>query len=335
MAGAHRASSHPLVSVIIPLYQGAQTIERTLRSIERQTWPRVQIVVVDDGSSDGGPELVRRAALGNRRIRLIRQDNVGVAEARNRGAQAAAGDVLAFVDADDLCAPEKLELQMAALQAGGEEVGLVYTWSALIDQHDRVYSTWHRPHQEGWVFRELCRANFVGNGSCTLMRRAAFEKAGGYDSSLLARGAQGCEDLMIYMRIAEHFQFRVVRRHLTGYRVTPVNMSSDALRMLRSCQLTLGAFRPRYPEYAPEFEAHERDMIYWLLARALTTGPAANAAALLSRGGLRHAFKLAPRAGDLALLTMRARAPAWAKRAGQRVLHRGGPFRPLYSELAP
>jgi len=330
-----RTSSQSLISVVIPLYQGVETIERTLRSIQRQTWPRVEIVVVDDGSKDGGPELVRRAALEDRRIRLITQDNAGVAEARNRGARAAAGDFLAFVDADDLSGPERLELQIAALQASGEDVGLAYTWSALIDEDDRVYSTWHRPEKEGWVIRDLCRANFVGNGSCTLIRRTAFEQVCGYDPSLHAQDAQGCEDLMIYLRLAEHYQFRVVRRHLTGYRVTRANMSSDAVRMLRSCQLTLGAFRPRYPEYAAEFEAHERDMAYWLLARALTTGPTANAAALLAQRGLRHVFELAPRAVDLAWLTVKARAPAWAKRAGQRVVHRGGPFRPLYSELAP
>lgn len=330
-----RRTSSQLISVVTPLYDGAGTIERTLRSIQRQTWPRLEIVVVDDGSSDGGPEFVRQAALSDRRIRLITQDNAGVAAARNRGARAAAGDYLAFVDADDLCGPERLEMQMAALEAGGEQTALAYTWSALIDEQDRVYSTWPGPDQEGWVFRDLCRSNFVGNGSCTLMRRAAFEKVGGYDPSLHARDAQGCEDLMIYMRLAEHFQFRVVRRHLTGYRVTRANMSSNVLRMLRSCELTLGAFRPRYPEYAAEFDVHEREMAYWLLTRAMTTGPVANAAALLTQRGFRYAFELAPRAGDLAWLTVKARAPTWAKRAGQRLVHRGGAFRPLYSELAP
>lgn len=330
-----RTSSQPLISVITPLYQGAETIERTLRSVQRQTWEKVEIIVIDDGSQDSGPDIVRRAALADRRIRLIAQDNAGVAEARNRGARAATGDFLSFVDADDLCGPERLELQMAALEGGGEEAALVYTWSALIDEQDRVFSTWPGPDLQGWVFRDLCRSNFVGNGSCTLMRRAAFEKVGGYDASLHARDAQGCEDLMIYMRLAEHYQFRVVRRHLTGYRVTRANMSSDALRMLRSCELTLGAFRSRYPEFEAEFEEHEREMAYWLLTRAVTTGPGANAAALLAQRGFRRAFELAPRAGDLAWLAMKARAPDWAKRAGKRLVNRDSVFRPHFSELTP
>lgn len=166
------------------------------------------------------------------------------------------------------------------------------------------------------------------------MRREAFEAVGGYESSLRDRGAQGCEDLMIYMKIAERFGFRVVRRHLTGYRVTRGNMSSRALAMLRSCELTLDAFRERYPELAPEFDAHVRNMAYWLVVRALTTGPLHNAAAVLARQGFRHAFDLAPRAGDLAWMFLKAHAPASLKKAGVRLLSPERRFRPDFLELA-
>jgi len=327
-------AADPLVSVVIPLHDGAATIERTLLSVRAQTWTNLDIVVIDDGSGDAGPSRVAQHAADDARIRLVGQANAGVAAARNHGAAVARGDILAFVDADDLWAPHKVERQMRALGEAGPETGLVYTWSALIDEQDRVYSTWHRPCAEGQVFRDLCRANFVGNGSCTLMRREAFERVGGYDPSLRARGAQGCEDLMIYLAIAERYDFRVVRDHLTGYRVTRRNMSSDALRMLRSCELTLDAFRPRYPEFGPDFEAHERQMVYWLVARALTTGPLANAVTLLTRQGFRHAFDLAGRADELAWLTLKARTPLWLKSRLQQLLHKGGPFRPLYGELA-
>lgn len=328
------AGGEPLVSVVIPLHNGAGTIDATLESVLAQTWRNLEVVVVDDGSTDDGPARVARLAEREPRLRLISQPNAGVATARNRGAEVSHGRFLAFVDADDLWAPAKLALQMQALAAGGERAGLAYTWSALIDEESRVYSLWHRPTHEGEVFGELCRANFVGNGSCTLMRREAFEAVGGYDPSLRARGAQGCEDLMIYLRIAERYEFRVVRQHLTGYRVTAANMSSDALRMLRSCELTLDAFRGRYPQHAEAFAAHEREMAYWLLARAVTTGPWRNALALLSRQGFRHAFDFAGRSGDLAWLMLKARAPAGLKSRAQRWLRRGGPYRPRYAELA-
>jgi glycosyltransferase involved in cell wall biosynthesis len=323
-----------LVSVVAPLYNGAATIDRTLRSVQAQTWRRMEIIVVDDGSTDDGPARVLRAAAQDPRIRLVEQANAGVAAARNFGAAHASGVCLAFVDADDLWAPAKLQLQMCALLDGGERVGLVYTWAALIDEDDRIYSMAHRPLTEGVVFRDLCRGNFVGNGSTPLIRRTAFEAVGGYDPSLRARGAQGCEDLMIYLRLAERYEFRVTPRFLTGYRVTRGNMSSDALSMLRSCELTLAAFRDRYPQYEPEFQAHRRDMVYWLVARALTTGPLDNAFALLARDSLPDALRLAPRLPSLLWLTVKARAPDRLKVLSQRLLHQGGPFRPSYLEAA-
>jgi glycosyltransferase involved in cell wall biosynthesis len=328
------AAAPPLVSVVVPLHNGAETVERTLASVTRQTWPELEVIVVDDGSTDDGPDRVQAAARADGRIRLLRQANAGVAAARNAGAAAARADYLAFVDADDLWAPEKVELQMAAMAAGGPAVGLVYTWAALIDAQDRIYSLEHRPQAEGFVLRDLCRANLVGNGSSPLIRRSAFEQVGGYDPSLRARGAQGCEDLMIYLRIAEHHEFRVVRRHLTGYRVTQGNMSSNALGMLRSCELTLDTFRARYPEYEPQYQAHREDMVYWLLARAMTTGPLRNAAALLTQHGFLNAFQLAPRFGDLAWLTLKARTPTGLKRLAQRLVRQGGAFRPAFLEAA-
>jgi len=325
-----RAASE-LVSVVAPLHNGAATIERTLASVLAQTWRTFEVIVVDDGSTDNGPALVARMGTDDRRIRLFRQDNAGVAAARNFGARQARGEYLAFVDADDLWAPEKLQLQMAAMAEGGPRVGLVYTWAALIDACDRIYSIEYRPEAEGCVLRDLCRGNIVGNGSSPLIRREAFEAVGGYDPSLRRRSAEGCEDLMIYLRIAEHYEFRVVRRFLTGYRVTQGNMSSDALRMLRSCELTLAAFRDRYPQYAAEFTAHLRDMTYWLLVRALTTGPMSNVPRILASDS--NAFWLVPRLPSLALLTLKAHAPRPLKGWWQRRLKQAGTYRPTYPEV--
>jgi len=299
-----------------------------------QTWSALEVLVVDDGSTDEGPALVEAMASRDQRVQIIRQPNGGVARARNHGASKAKGDYLAFLDADDLWAPEKIALQMAAMEEGGEDVGLAYTWAALIDGDDRIYSLSHQPLAEGRVFQALCRSNIVGNGSSPLIRRSAFEAIGGYDASLRDRGAQGCEDLMIYMRIAEHYEFRVVPRHLTGYRVTHGNMSSNADRMLRSCELVLETFRPRYPQYEAEFRAHRRDMVYWLLARALTTGPASNAVSLLVERRFTTALQLSGRLGGLAWLTLKARMPEFIKQSLQKGLRKGGEFRPTYLEAS-
>jgi glycosyltransferase involved in cell wall biosynthesis len=323
------------VSVVIPLHNGVATLERTLESVCAQTWRTLDIIVVDDGSTDGSGALVEALAARDPRVRLVRQANAGVAAARNRGAKAAKSDWLAFVDADDLWAPEKIALQMQAMRQGGDRVGLVYTWAALIDEQDRIYSLDQRPDFEGAVFADLCRGNIVGNGSSTLMRREAFERAGGYDPALRAQGAQGCEDLQIYLRIAEHYEFLVVKRFLTGYRVTRGNMSSDAARMLRSCELVLGEFRARFPHYRRLFDAHQRHTVVWLMVRALTTGPWRNALFLATRLTPGSLWELAGKAPWLIGLTLKAHAPNWIKRPVQKLAKRGGEYRPFYQAVAP
>lgn len=324
----------PLVSVVVPLYNGAATVQRTLASVLGQTWANLEILVVDDGSTDDGAQRVAAFAAVDPRVRLLHQPNGGVATARNFGAAHAQGDYLAFVDADDLWAPEKIALQMEALLEGGEGVGLVYTWAALIDAQDRIYSTRHRPRAEGQVFRELCRGNFIANGSSALMRRSAFERVGGYDPTLRQRGAQGCEDLMIYLAIAEHYEFRLVPRFLTGYRVAEGSMSSDARQMLRSWELTLAAYRARYPQYAPEFRNHRREMIYWLALRAFTLGPLTAIAPLLVQHWGLNALELFPRAPSLAWITLKARTPHLAKRTFWSLVGRPSGNRPHYLEAA-
>jgi glycosyltransferase involved in cell wall biosynthesis len=327
--------SPPLVSVVIPLHNAQATIQRTLRSAAAQDWPNLEIIVVDDGSTDNGCDVVQAEAALDPRIMLIRQANAGVAAARNRGAAAAGGDYLAFLDADDLWLPDKITAQMNLVARPEKDFGASYTWSALIDDGDRIYSLAYRPTAEGWILRDLCRSNVIGNGSALLVRRGVFEQVGGFDPSLKARGAQGCEDLMLYLRLAEVTRFGLVRRWATGYRVSRTNMSSDALTMLRSCELTLEAFRRRRPEYEDEFKAHLRDMVFWLLVRALTTGPLANAWRLASAGRIGGAMGGPARWLDLAWLVAKARAPRALKATVQRLTRNGGSFRPHFLTAAP
>ena len=109
---------------------------------------------------------------------------------------------------------------MNALREGGPAAGLAYCWFAHIDEDSRVFSLKNRPMAEGHVLQAMCKQNFVGNGSSMLLRRSAFDAAGWFDPSLRAREAQGCEDLLMCLRVAERFEFRVVPQHLVGYRIT-------------------------------------------------------------------------------------------------------------------
>jgi len=109
-------TDRPLVSVVIPMFQAASWIRETLATVSDQTYPQIEIIVVDDGSTDGGAEIVTEFAAGSENpVRLIRTTNRGVAAARNTGIEESTGTFVALLDADDLWQPEKLELQVANL----------------------------------------------------------------------------------------------------------------------------------------------------------------------------------------------------------------------------
>ncbi len=257
------------VTAVIPAYNAAATLDETLRSVRAQTHRALEILVVDDGSRDGTPDIVLAHAAADPRVRLVRQANAGVAAARNRGVAEARAALVAPVDADDLWAVDKIERQLAAMRCGGPAVALVYTWSALIDAESRIVGFGDRSTDEGDVLARMCRGNLVGNGSAALMRRAAVLEAGGYDATLRARGAQGCEDLLLYCGIAARHRVAVVPEFLTGYRQNAETMSRDLQQMYRSWRLVAAELRIRHPGLLADIESGEDFAATWLLRRAL------------------------------------------------------------------
>jgi glycosyltransferase involved in cell wall biosynthesis len=229
----------PVVSVVVPAFNAAETIAETLQSISRQTWRDLEVVVVDDGSTDGTAALVRRHAAGDPRVRIIAQPNRGVAAARNAGIRAGTGAFIAFIDADDLWHPTKIAKQMAVLLAGGPDMALVYAPFRLLDPAGRVIGSPRKYGVDGWVLHRHFHTNLVGNGSAILIRRRVLEEFGGFDPSLRREGAEGCEDLLLQLRIAARYRFGEVREYLVGYRRRPGNMSSNPEQMVRSGMLAV------------------------------------------------------------------------------------------------
>lgn len=275
-----------LVSVVIPAYNARATIDETLRSVRAQTWANLDIVVVDDGSKDDTGDIVRHHASLDSRIRLHRQDNAGVAIARNTGAELAKSDLLSFVDADDLWAPDKTERQLAAFRAAGSRTGLVYSWYSVIDGESRITAEWPGPTHEGDVLGALFRENFIGNGSSVLVTRAAFEAAGGFEPALHRARAQGCEDILFYCRVAEHFEFAVAPGYLIGYRELANNMSSNLPRMLRSWLMVVDEMRARHPDKA-EISAGLDHFARWLARKAILTDQPTQLPELVLRSAVR------------------------------------------------
>lgn len=231
MNGRGDGGETPLVSVVVPAFNAEGTIAATLCSISAQTWTNLEILVVDDGSTDGTAAIAEAWCASEPRARLIRKANGGVASARNRGIAEAKGEWIAPVDADDLWHAAKVERQVAAALKAPEPPGFVYCWSRFIDEAGRVTGSMEAHDWNGRALGLLLARNAVGNGSALLIRADAARAVGGYDESLHERGVHGAEDALIQIEIAARHPIACVPEYLVGYRVRAGAMSGDVERM--------------------------------------------------------------------------------------------------------
>lgn len=212
------------ISVIIPTYNQAQFLGEAIESALAQTLPPRELIVVDDGSSDG---TARVLAGFEGRIRAMRQANRGVAAARNAGARAASGDALAFLDSDDRWLPEKLERQSARLEAESD-LGLVHVGFEEIDANGAVLNA-HMDGREGWVAEDILLFDgpvILGGGSGVMIPRRVFEEAGGFDERLSTSA-----DWDLYYRIAARYRIGFIDRVLLQYRLHGANMHGNVRAM--------------------------------------------------------------------------------------------------------
>jgi len=216
-----------LVTTIIPAYNVASTLQRTLKSAIAQTYPLHEILVIDDGSNDATGQLADEIAARNPMVRVIHQDNRGLPGARNRGIDEAAGDFVAPLDADDVWHPEKIARQVAAIEAM-PQAGLAYAWFRRIDGEDRVLPGSASPQVEGWVFHQHLARNFISNGSSPLIR-TEIARTLRYDESFTS-----CEDYLFQLQVARQYRFACVPAYLTGYRLSANGMSRHVERMIRA-----------------------------------------------------------------------------------------------------
>ena len=202
-------------------------------SVLRQTYQPIEVVVVDDGSTDQTPTIIEAAAARDNRIRSFRTQNSGVAAARNVAIREARGGLIAPLDADDLWHPEKIARQAEVMRNSSARVGLVYCWSLDIDENDRIIPPIRdKCMAEGNVIEELAaKNNFLENGSVPLIRRSYLDAIGGYE---LRPTYTGSEDWKLYFTLAEICEFAVVPSHLVGYRRLSTGMSRNVAAMERS-----------------------------------------------------------------------------------------------------
>ncbi|NKF10297.1 glycosyl transferase family A [Rhizobium phaseoli] len=228
------STSEILVAVVIPAYNASDYIDQTLRSVIDQTHKALEIIVVDDGSTDETASICRRFAAADPRIKLLSTENRGVAAARNTGIAASKAGYLAFLDADDLWHPTYVERMLSALHPLPEAWGAVYALHRFVDSEGYCTRSGSSLSARDSILIRHLVFRFVGNGSGFMVRRAVIDKIGGYDPSYANQGIGGCEDFDFELRTAEHFKIEAVPLGLVGYRVHAAAMSADRSRMAQS-----------------------------------------------------------------------------------------------------
>lgn len=254
-----------IVSVIIPAYNAEETIAKTITSALNQTYRACEVIVVDDGSKDATAEIVRDFMRSHEQVRLVRQENGGVARARNRGIANARGDYIAPLDADDIWHPEKIARQVAALEHAPEKSVLAYSWSRRIDADDLVFPGSISPRLDGWLFYRHLGWNFIYNGSTPLIHKDAGDQLF-YDPILHDKGWQGCEDYLIQLRLAQTHRFVCAPGFLVGYRLLEGSMSRNVERMARSHLLMLDQLEESLDAPAHWIATQERGRLHTELA---------------------------------------------------------------------
>ena len=223
------------VSVVVPTRNRSALLSRTLRSVLRQQQVELEVIVINEASTDDTAALL--ATLGDARVRVIHHDRPrGVSAARNRGAAEAHGEWLAFVDDDDLWAPDKLVRQIQAAQASGRD--WAYAGSVNIgDRGQVVYGRPPLPPEE--VVAALPRYNAIpGGGSNVVVRRTTWMEVGPFDTRL-----RNTEDWEMWIRLAKHGPPAWVCSPLVGYRVHNSNSSLDIAEIVRGTKLIEGVHR--------------------------------------------------------------------------------------------
>jgi glycosyltransferase involved in cell wall biosynthesis len=215
----------PAVSVVVATRNYGRYLAGALHSVLTQTWNDFEVVVVDDGSTDDTPDVIR-PFLTDERVRTQRTDGLGQSRAKNLGIQLSRGPLIAFLDGDDEWVPTKLEQQLPLFD--NPAVGIVYSRRTLMDESGRDLTTPQGTFGRGRVYDHLLAQNFVCFSSA-VVRRAVFESVGMFDPALSLS-----IDYDLWLRVARHYEFDFVNEPLVRYRTGHGNLSSRIAERLNT-----------------------------------------------------------------------------------------------------
>ena len=236
------------ISVIIPTYNSARYISEAVNSVLEQTFKAFEVLVIDDGSTDETEAIMSRYSAP---VRYIRQQNAGVAAARNRGIEESRGRYVAFLDADDTWFPHKLERQLDALDKN-RGCRICYSAFTVVDSTLAPLFINRSDRRDTALKDLLLRGNIVGSICTVLAERSLFSAVGGFDPTL-----SQCADWDMWIRLAVHTDFSYIDESLVTYRHHGEMMSKNA-SLLESDSVRVLEKGFAMPDLAPSLRARRR-----------------------------------------------------------------------------
>jgi glycosyltransferase involved in cell wall biosynthesis len=244
-----------MISVIMPVYNSAKTVAESLHSILAQTYPDLEILIINDGSTDQSITLCE--AFNDPRIQIIHQKNRGLAGARNTGIRHAKGEFITFIDSDDLWHPDKLARHLQHFQAS-PQVGVSFSRSSFIDEQSQPLGIYQMPKLTNITPEYLFCRNPISNGSAVVIRQAVFEQIrftanlyGETEDFYFDDTYRQSEDIECWLRIAlqTDWQIEGIPDALTLYRVNGDGLSANVLKQYEAWERILAKTQTYNPEF--------------------------------------------------------------------------------------
>ena len=257
-----------MISIIIPAYDAEKYLANTIQSVINQTFTDWELIIINDGSTDGTLELINNFQDKDSRIKVFSYENAGVAHSRNRGIAEAKGEYIAFLDADDLWTPDKLEMQLKVLQKNSD-ASVAYSWVDYIDEAGKFLYPGSHITVNGDAYSKLLINNFLENGSNPLVRRDALAKIGNFDVNL-----PPAEDWDLYLRLALEYQFVVIPKPQILYRLCTNSCSANIIKMETQALRVIEKAYNQTPESLQYLKRETLAKLYeYLLFRTLESNP--------------------------------------------------------------
>ncbi|WP_298465685.1 glycosyltransferase family 2 protein [uncultured Erythrobacter sp.] len=286
--------TNPRMSVVMPIYNVEAFVGEAIQSVLDQSFKDFELICVDDGGQDGSMEIVR--SFVDPRIRIICQENSGLAGARNSGIYHARGDYIALLDSDDVWHRDKLMLHYVHLTANSD-IGVSYAGSRMIDRDGKVLGVAMRPKLGRVSPRDIICRNPVGNGSAPVLRRSALDLAVFSHPEYAGRECwfdesfRQSEDIEMWIRLAVKHGviFAGIEGLLTDYRIIPGALSANVVKQYLSWTKMLRKLKSYAPEFVEEHgDAAKAYQLRYLARRSIQLGNFQLARDLLAKAmGLR------------------------------------------------